>query len=101
MNPDQIAGVASLLLTVKDVGAFGVLGMGCWLLLTSRIVTRGHLNDVVAGKNAEIAKAEAREAEWRRLAVRGADEIIQPLAQGARAHVTEQLRVLRGPSEPS
>ncbi len=97
MTPDNAAALLALLSTIKDVGAFGVLGMGVWLLLTSRIVTRGHLNDVVAGKNAEITKAEAREAEWRRLAVRGADEIIPPLVRDARAQIGERLRDLREP----
>lgn len=100
MTPESAAGLLAVLSTLKDVGAFGVLGMGCWLLLTSRIVTRGHLNDVVAGKNAEIAKAEAREAEWRRLAVRGADEILPPLVAVARMRVREQLRELHEAQEP-
>ncbi len=97
MTPEGAAGLLAILSTLKDAGAFGVLGMGIWLLLTSRLVTRGHLNDVVAGKNAEIAKAEAREAEWRRLAVRGADEIIPPLVRDTRAHIGERLRELREP----
>jgi hypothetical protein len=100
VTPDSAAGLLAVLSTLKDVGAFGVLGMGCWLLLTSRIVTRGHLDDVVAGKNAEIAKAEAREAEWRRLAVRGADEILPPLVTVARTRVREQLRELHEAQEP-
>lgn len=95
MTPEQVGGLLSLLSLLRDLGAYGVLGVGCWLLLTGRVVTREHLNDVLAGKNAEIAKAEAREAEWRRLAVRGADEIIPPLASVVRARVQEQARELR------
>ena len=97
MTPEGAAGLLAILSTMKDVGAFGVLGVGVWLLLTSRIVTRGHFNDVVAGKNAEILKAEAREAEWRRLAVRGADEIIPPLVRDVRGQIGERLRELREP----
>jgi hypothetical protein len=97
VSPEGAAGLLAVLGTMKDIGAFSVLGVGVWLLLTSRIVTRGHLNDVVAGKNAEIAKAEAREAEWRRLAVRGADEIIPPLVRDARGQVGERMRELREP----
>jgi hypothetical protein len=99
VNPDQISGLAALLLTLKDLGAFGGLGLLVWLVLTGRMVTRGHLNDVVAGKNAEIAKAEAREGEWRRLAVRGANEIIPPLVQEARAQTGERIRELREPQQ--
>lgn len=97
MDPEAAAGFLSLLALLRDLGAYGGLGLLVWLLLTGRIVTRGHLNDVVAGKNAEIAKAEAREAEWRRLAVRGADEIIPPLATVVRDRVQEQIRELREP----
>lgn len=97
MTPETAAGFISLLSLLKDLGAFGVLGAGFWLLLSGRLVTRGHLNDVVAGKNAEIAKAEARESEWARLAKRGADDIIPPLVQDARAQVSERMRDLREP----
>jgi hypothetical protein len=48
-------------------------------------------------QQAQTAKAEAREAEWRRLAIRGVDEIIPPLVSDARLHVREQLRELRDP----
>lgn len=87
MTPEQIAGLGSLLWTLKDLGAFGGLGLLVWLLLTGRVVTRGHLNDVVGGKNAEIAKAEAREAEWARLARRGTDDIAVPLATIVKEHL--------------
>jgi hypothetical protein len=97
LTPEQIAGLGSLLWTLKDLGAFGGLGLLVWLLLTGRVVTRGHLIDVVAGKNAEIAKAEAREAEWARLAKRGVDDIIPPLVVEAREHARERLRELREP----
>lgn len=97
MDPEAAAGLLALLAQLRDLGAYGGLGFLVWLLMTGRVVTRGHLNDVVAGKNAEIAKAEAREAEWRRLAVRGADEIIPPLATVVRDRVQEQIRELREP----
>lgn len=47
--------------------------------------------------NAQIADAKAREAEWRRLAVRGADEIIPSLASEVRVQARETLRELQGP----
>lgn len=97
MEPETVAGLVSTLTLLRDLGAYGGLGLLVWLLLTGRVITRGHLNDVVAGKNAEIAKSEAREAEWRRLAVRGADEIIPPLATVVRDRVQEQIRELREP----
>lgn len=50
-----------------------------------------------ASTNAQIAKAEAREGEWRRLAVRGADEIIPSLASEIRGQARETLRELREP----
>lgn len=52
---------------------------------------------LMRSKDSQIAKAEAREAEWRRLAIRGADEIIPPLVMDARERVREQLRELREP----
>lgn len=95
MDLESASGLLSLLALLRDLGAYGGLGLLVWLLLTGRVVTRGHLNDVVAGKNAEIAKAEAREAEWARSAKRGADEIIPPLVADVRAQVREQIRELR------
>jgi hypothetical protein len=53
-----------------------------------------------ASTNAQIAKAEAREAEWKRLAIRGADEIIPELATEVRAQARDVLRELRGPRVP-
>lgn len=91
MTPEAIAGIVSLLSLLKDLGALGILGMGFWLVLDGRLVTRGHLNDVVAAERASTAKAEAREAEWHRLAVRGADDIIPPLVTATR----EQLNAPR------
>ncbi len=52
---------------------------------------------LIRSKDAQIAKAEVRESEWRRLAVRGASEIIPPLVSDVREHVHEQLRELREP----
>lgn len=92
MTPDTAAGLISTLSLLKDLGAYGVLGAGIWLLLTGRVVTRGHLNDVVAAERAQVAKAEAREAEWARIAKRGTEDIAAPLA----AEVSAQLKALRG-----
>lgn len=95
MDPEAAAGLLSTLALLRDLGAYGGLGLLVWLLLTGRVVTRGHLNDVVAGKNAEIEDAKAREAEWKQQAKRLADEIVPPLATVARARVQEQIRELR------
>lgn len=97
MTAEQLGALISLGSVLKDLGAIGGLLVLIWLLLEGRLVTRGHLNDVVAGKNAEIAKAEAREAEWARLAKRGADEIISPLATDVRTALQKQIRELRNP----
>lgn len=62
--------------------------------LTAPIVTLFWL--LIKAKDLQIAKAEAREAEWRRVAVRGSDEIIPSLALEVRESAREQLRELRG-----
>lgn len=100
MTPEAATGLLSLLSILKDMSAFSVLGIVVWLLLDGRLVTRGHLNDVVAGKNSEIAEAKAERDEWRRLAKRGTDEIIVPLLPAAREAVREQIRDLRGQADP-
>lgn len=46
---------------------------------------------------AQTAKAEAREAEWKRLALRGANEIIPSLALEVRGQVRDQFRELGEP----
>jgi hypothetical protein len=99
MTPESAAGLISLLSLLKDLGAFGILGFGFWLLLDGRLVTRGHLNEVVAAERQQALDAKAREAEWKRLATRGTDEIIPPLAVVAREHVREQVKELRGQTE--
>lgn len=91
MTPETAAGLISLLSLLKDLGAYGVLGAGIWLLLTGRVVTRGHLNDVVAAKDRELSKSEARGDEWKRLADRQTNDIGAPLA----ATVREQLGAQR------
>lgn len=97
MTPESAASLIGLLTLLKDLGAYGVLGAGIWLLLTGRVVTRGHLNDVVtserqrtADAHAGQAAAEVREAEWRRLAMRGTDEIAAPLATVVREQLGAQ-----------
>lgn len=52
---------------------------------------------LMKSKDAQIAKAEVRESEWRRLAVRGADEIIPSLASEVRGQAQDLLRELREP----
>lgn len=94
--PPEATGILSLLNILKDISAMGVLGIGFWLVLDGRLVTRGHLNDVVAGKNDEIIEARAVGAEWKRLATRGTDDIIVPLLPAAREVIREQIRELRG-----
>lgn len=83
MTPEGAAGLISLLSLLKDLGSIGVLGAGIWLLLTGRVVTRKHMDEVVAAviaaRDVQTAEAKAREDEWKRLAVRGVDIAI-PLA---------------------
>lgn len=90
MTPEQIAALISLGSLIKDLGAIGGLLFLIWLLMEGRLVTKGHLNDVVASERAATAKAEAREAEWRRLATRGTDEIAAPLARAVREQLGTQ-----------
>lgn len=75
-------------------GAVALLG-ACWVVIQGAIVTLFWL--LIRSKNEQVAKAEAREAEWARLAKRGADEIIPSLAYEVREHAQERLRGLRGP----
>lgn len=83
MTPETAAGLISLLSLLKDLGAYGVLGAGVWLLLTNRVVTRKHMDEVVAAvtasRDVQTSEAKAREEEWKRLAIRGID-IAVPLA---------------------
>lgn len=53
----------------------------------------------VRSQTRQIVTAEAREAEWKRLAIRGADEIIPSLAMEVRGRLRE-VRELREPLEP-
>lgn len=76
-----------------------------WLVIQGTIVTLFWLYvrskaEQLADQKEQTTKAEAREAEWRRLALRGADEIIPPLASVARVRVQEQMRELRELREP-
>lgn len=52
---------------------------------------------LVRSQNAQIAKAEAREDEWKRVAIRGANEIIPPLASAVRQHLAPRIDELREP----
>lgn len=78
-------------------GALALLA-SIWVVIQGTIVTLFWL--LIRAKDAQIVKAEAREGEWRRVAVRGADEIIPPLASVARVRVQEQIKELREPLEP-
>ena len=83
MTPEGAAGLLSLLSLAKDLTAFTVLVVGFWLVLDGRLVTRKHMEEVVAAvvaaRDVQTAEAKAREDEWKRLAVRGVDIAI-PLA---------------------
>jgi hypothetical protein len=50
--------------------------------------------------NAQIADAKAREAEWRRVALRGAEEIIPELAREVRVRARDRYQELREPEAP-
>lgn len=75
-------------------GALALLA-ACWAVIQGTIVTLFWL--LLKSKDTQVLKAEAREAEWARLAKRGADEIIPSLAIEVREHAQERLRGLRGP----
>lgn len=55
---------------------------------------------LMKAKDAQIAKAEAREAEWKRVAVRGANDIIPSLATELRGRIRAEIIDLQGASEP-
>jgi hypothetical protein len=99
MTPEAASGLISLLSIAKDLTAFSVLMVGFWLVLDGRLVTRRHMDEVVAAvvaaRDVQTAEAKAREDEWRRLAIRGTD-LIAPLIPVARERVHEQVRELRG-----
>lgn len=78
-------------------GAIALLG-AIWLVIQGAFVTIFWL--YVRSERAQIADAKARELEWKRLALRGVNEIIPPLVSVARAHVQDQLQELREPLEP-
>ena len=84
MSAEQLL---TLMTTLRDLGAYGGLGVLVWLLLTGRVVTRQHMNEVVsqviAARDVQTAEAKAREDEWKRLAIRGID-IAVPLASAVK-----------------
>lgn len=88
MTPEQIASLVSLGWAAKDLGAIAGLGFVLWLLLSGRVVTRRHMDEVVEAvvksKDVQVEEAKIREREWHRLATRGADDIIAPLASAVR-----------------
>lgn len=52
---------------------------------------------LIKSKDAQIADAQAERSEWKRVAVRGANEIIPSLASEVRGQAQELLRELREP----
>lgn len=52
---------------------------------------------LIRAKDTQIDDARAERNEWRRVAVRGADEIIPPLVQETRARHRARLRELQEP----
>lgn len=54
----------------------------------------------VRSKDAQVVDAKARESEWRRVALRGAEEIIPDLAREVRVRVRERYPELREPEAP-
>ena len=75
-------------------GAIALLA-SIWVVIQGTIVTLFWL--LIRAKDAQVVKAEAREAEWKRVAVRGANEIIPSLATELRLRVRDQLRELQEP----
>lgn len=90
MTPEAATGLISLLSIVKDLTAFSVLAVVFWLLLDGRLVTRGHLNDVVRAESEKTAILDGVASEWKRLAKRGTEEIAAPLADAVREQLGGQ-----------
>lgn len=95
MTPEAGAGLLSLLSIAKDLTAFSVLAAVFWLLLDGRIVTRGHLNDVVQAERQQTADARAEREEWKLEAKRLANEIVPPLLDSIKEQTRAQIRELR------
>lgn len=74
--------------------AIALLG-AIWVVIQGAIVTLFWL--LIRSKNDQIKANEAWGSEWRRLAVRGANDIIPSLASELRATVRDQVRELREP----
>lgn len=73
-------------------GALALLG-ACWVVIQGTIVTIFWL--LINAYRSQIAKAELREAEWKRVAVRGANEIIPSLATELRGRLQADIRELQ------
>jgi len=84
VSPEQIGALLSLGSVLKDLGAIGGLLVLLWLVLDGRLITKGHHAEVVAAEKAATVRVEAWGTEWKRLATRGSDEIIVPLATAVR-----------------
>lgn len=56
-----------------------LLGLNVWALMTGRVVTRGHLEDVIKEKDEQIRKGEMRETERQRVAD-GLTEVLTEVA---------------------
>jgi hypothetical protein len=69
VTPENIAAMVALVSYFKDLGVLGGLVYLIHQLQTGSLVTRKHHEDVVEDRDTQIAKAEAREAEWRRVAL--------------------------------
>lgn len=100
MTPEQLGALLSLGSLLKDLGAIGGLILLIWLLLEGRLVTRGHLNDVVTAERQNTADAKAERDEWKQEAKRLANDIIPPLLEPVKARTRVEIRELRESQEP-
>ena len=73
MTPEQLAATGTVLNWLKDVGVLGGALLVIRMLLSGDIVTRR-----------EFERSEAEKLEWRRLALRGTDDLVIPLVREVR-----------------
>ena len=76
--------------------ALSLLGT-VWIVIQAALLGLFWL--LIRAKDARAARAEAKEDEWRRVALRGVDEIV-PLAREVRGQVRDRWPELREPETP-
>jgi hypothetical protein len=91
LTPEQLAALGTVAAFLKDLGVLGAALIFIRMLLRGEIVTQKQHDDMKAEKDAQLAKSEARESEWKRVA--------QGLTETSRELTPEVREVLRAKRE--